>query len=125
MGKRPKVEIDTAAQAAAQQAQVGAIQAQTKAVEDQTIASNKAAEARRVIDEQAAAQQAAAAKAAAEAAMQQRNLAANMGTDLTNQNKGTVIAGGSADVVDAATPDAGKKKRRQGGSLSSQLGVNV
>lgn len=118
MGKRPKVNIDTAAQAAAQQAQVGAMQAQTKAIEDQTAAANKAAEAKRVIDEQAAA----ASKAAA---LQQQNITTNMATDLTNQNKGTVVAGGSADVVDSAVASVTQKKRRSTGSLSSQLGVNI
>lgn len=100
MGKRPKVNIDTKAQAAAQQAQVSAIQAQTKAVEDQAAAANKAAEAKRVIDE-------------------------NMATDLTNQDKGTVVAGGSADAVESVVVNATPKKRRSTGSLSSQLGVNL
>lgn len=76
--------------------------------------SNKAAEAA----------QAAAAQAAAEAQLAANNLQANLAKDLKTENVSQVVAGGTADVLDAMSDTALKKKRPQG-SLSSQLGVNV
>ena len=51
-------------------------------------------------------------------------LKSNMGQDLKAENIAQVVAGGSADVA-AGTPSSTLKKKRLGGTLSSQLGVNV
>lgn len=75
---------------------------------------NKAAEAA----------QAAAAQAAAEAQLAANNLQANLAKDLKTENVSQVVAGGTADAMDAMADSTLKKKRPQG-SLSSQLGVNV
>lgn len=105
MGKRPKVEVDTAAQAAAAQAQAAAVREQTAAQSAQAESAAKAAEARRIADENAAA------------------LSSNMGRDLKSENVAQVIAGGSAS--ETGTPTSTLKKKKLGGTLSSQLGVNV
>lgn len=80
---------------------------------------------------------AAAAKAAAEAAQKiqldtlasqkqaadsMANIQKNFGTDLTNENKAQVIAGGTADAVSA---DSDLKRKRQGTGLASALGINT
>lgn len=105
MSKRPKVEIDTAAQAAAMQAQTAAVKEQTAAQSAQADAANKALEAQRVAAENAA------------------TLKSNMGQDLKADNIAQVVAGGSADAT--GTPSSTLKKKRLGGTLSSQLGVNL
>lgn len=101
--KKQSVEVDNAASVAAAQAQTAAVQAQTKALEDQAASFKKAQEAQ----------------------MAASTLASNMQADLKNDNVGTVIAGGSADVADVANPNTSTYKRRRSGSLSSQLGVNA
>lgn len=89
-------------------------------------------------DNGAAAQQEAAmaeaSRAAAETARQteasrqaaqraQQDMEANFRADLSGDNKATVVAGGSADALGAAT-DSTKRKRAVGG-LASTLGLNV
>ena len=106
MSKKPKVEIDTTAQAAAMQAQTAAVQEQTRAQQAQADAAAKAEQARQVAAENAS------------------TLARNVGSDLKGENIAQVVAGGSADVA-AGTPQSTLKKKRMGGPLSSQLGVNV
>lgn len=106
MGKRPKVEVDNSGVAAAQEAQAAAVREQTAAQEAQAASAAKAAEARRIAEENAA------------------TLASNMGRDLKGDNVAQVIAGGSA-AENVGTPTSTLKKKRLGGTLSSQLGVNV
>jgi hypothetical protein len=53
----------------------------------------------------------------------QQNMKANFATDLKQENIGTVIAGGTADVA-AETSDLLKKKN-QGTGLSSSLGLKL
>lgn len=65
---------------------------------------------------------AAASAAAAEKASQE--MKANFATDLTNENQGTVIAGGTADSATTNSANDLLKKKKAGG-LSSQLGLNV
>ena len=106
MGKRPKVEVDNSGMAAAQEAQAAAVREQTAAQTAQADAAAQAAERKRIADENAAA------------------LASNMGRDLKSENIAQVVAGGTA--ADAGgTPTSTLKKKRLGGTLSSQLGVNV
>lgn len=107
--KRPKVQIDTKAQAEATKAQTAAVQEQTRAQTAQAQASEAAARAREVAAENAAALT--------------RNMTQNMGSDLKNDNVAQVIAGGSADAAEGI--QSTMRKRRPGGALSSQLGVNV
>lgn len=64
-----------------------------------------------------------AAKVAEEQAAQQAAMQSNFATDLTQENLGTVVAGGSADTG-AMTTDLKKPKKRVSG-LSSALGINV
>ena len=106
MSKRSKVEVDTTAQAAAMQAQTAAVQEQTRAQQAQADASAKAEQARQVAAENAA------------------TLTRNVGSDLKGENVAQVVAGGSADVA-SGIPTGTLKKKRMGGPLSSQLGVNV
>lgn len=47
----------------------------------------------------------------------------NFATDLKQENVGTVVAGGTADVV--GTTEDLLKKKKLGGTLSSTLGLNV
>lgn len=63
-----------------------------------------------------------AARLAAEKATQ--NMQANFATDLRNENVGTVLAGGTADVVADETSDLLKKKKKAA-TVSSTLGINV
>lgn len=53
----------------------------------------------------------------------QRNMQANFATDLSNQSKATVVAGGTADDV-ASTTDIAKKKRL-GSNFAASLGINI
>lgn len=104
MSRKPKVEIDTAAQAAAIDAQTAAVREQTAAQQAQYDSFNKAEQARAIAAENAA------------------TLTKNIGSDLKNENVARVQAGGSSipeQIVGTL------KKRRAGGALSSQLGVNV
>lgn len=71
----------------------------------------------------AAKAQAAAAASQLAAETAQKNMQANFATDLKQENTGTVVAGGTADVVASAESDLLKKKKATG--LSSQLGLNV
>lgn len=66
--------------------------------------------------------QAAAAEAEKQAA-QQAAMQSNFATDLSQENIGTVVAGGSAEQT-MATSDLKKKSKRVSG-LSSALGINV
>lgn len=100
--KKQTVQVDNAASIAAQQAQTAAVQAQTRALHDQAESFKRAQEAQ----------------------LASSTLANNMKADLTNENLGTVVAGGTAQGNDSAQAATGLRKRR-GGSLSSQLGVNV
>lgn len=63
------------------------------------------------------------AAAAREAATTQRNMQANFATDLSNQSKATVVAGGTADDIASTTDIA--KKRRLGTNFASSLGINA
>ena len=63
-----------------------------------------------------------AQRAIAEAQAAANNLQKNFQTDLKTENMTQVVAGGGAEV---ATPESSPKRRRQGGGLSSQLGINV
>lgn len=103
--KKPKVQIDTAAQAAATAAQTAAIREQTAAQQQQYEAAAAAEKARAVAAENAA------------------TLTRNMGTDLGSNNVAQVVAGGSADQAEGVKSTM--RKRRPGSALSSQLGVNV
>lgn len=58
-----------------------------------------------------------------EAQAAQRNMQANFATDLSNQSKATVVAGGTADDVASTTDIA--KKRRLGTNFASSLGINT
>ena len=124
MSKRPKVEIDTSAQAAALQAQTAAVQEQTKAQTAQSDTANKALEAQRVAAENANAMLRQQQEQARIEAANASTLKSNMGQDLKAENIAQVVAGGSADAA-AGTPSSTLKKKRLGGTLSSQLGVNV
>ncbi len=64
----------------------------------------------------------AASKAVAEAQAAANNLNKNFKTDLSTENLSTVVAGGSADLT--GTEATTTRKRRQGGGLSSALGIN-
>ena len=81
------------------------------AAEAQDRATKAAQEAAKVAEEQAAQQ------AAQQAAMQ-----TNFATDLSSENLGTVVAGGSAEQ--SVVADMKKPKKRVSG-LSSALGINV
>ena len=63
-----------------------------------------------------------AQRATAEAQAAANNLQKNFQTDLNTENMTQVVAGGGAE---AAIPESQPKRRRQGGGLSSQLGINV
>ena len=63
-----------------------------------------------------------AQRAIAEAQAAASNLQKNFQTDLKTENMTQVVAGGGAEV---ATHESSPKRRRQGGGLSSQLGINV
>lgn len=63
-----------------------------------------------------------AQRAVAEAQAAANNLQKNFQTDLKTENMTQVVAGGGAEV---AIPESSPKRRRQGGGLSSQLGINV
>jgi hypothetical protein len=63
-------------------------------------------------------------KAIADAQAAANNLRQNMSADLTNDNMTTAVAGGTADAVDTSI-GTGTRRRRQSGSLSSSLGINV
>ena len=68
---------------------------------------------------------AAEAAASAERARQaQANLEANSAKDLTTENIGTIVSGGTADVA-ATTEAALKKKKSASGGLASSLGINA
>ena len=103
--KKPKVQIDTAAQNAAFDAQTAAIREQTAAMQKQAETSAAAEKARAIAAENAAA------------------LTRNMGTDLGSSNVAQVVTGGSADAAEGIKSTL--RKRRAGGTLSSQLGVNT
>ena len=79
--------------------------------------SNKEAKKARKSQERAE-----AARLQAEEATQA--MQANFATDLKQENVGTVLAGGTAEAVERETTDLLKKKK-QGTSLSSTLGINV
>ena len=63
-----------------------------------------------------------AQRAVAEAQTAANNLQKNFQTDLKTENMAQVVAGGGAEV---AIPESSPKRRRKGGGLSSQLGINV
>lgn len=67
---------------------------------------------------------AAAARSQQEADAAAANMKANFATDLKQENTGTVISGGTADAISAATSADLLKKKKSAG-LSSQLGLNV
>lgn len=63
-----------------------------------------------------------AQRAIAEAQAAANNLQKNFQTDLKTENMTQVVAGGGAEVDgDESSP----KRRRKGGGLSSQLGIDV
>ena len=63
-----------------------------------------------------------AQRAIAESQAAANNLQKNFQTDLSTENMTQVVAGGGAE---AAIPESPQKRRRQGGGLASQLGINV
>lgn len=67
------------------------------------------------------ARQTAAARDAAQRA--QQDMETNFKANLMGDNKATVVAGGTADALGAAT-DSTKRKRAVGG-VASSLGINV
>lgn len=68
--------------------------------------------------------QEAAARAAAEAQAAANNLQKNFAADLTTENLGQVVAGGTADQA-AAGIGTGLRKKKPASALSSQLGIQV
>ena len=62
-----------------------------------------------------------AQRAIAESQAAANNLQKNFQTDLQTENMTQVVAGGGAEVA----PESSPKRRRQGGGLSSQLGISV
>lgn len=65
----------------------------------------------------------AAQRAAAEAQRQATNLQKNFQTDLKTENIAQITPG--VDIVDDTAVGSTVKRRRQGGGLASQLGINV
>lgn len=63
-----------------------------------------------------------AQRAIAEAQAAANNLQENFQTDLKTENMTQVVAGGGAE---GAIPESSPKRRRKGGGLSSQLGIDV
>lgn len=63
-----------------------------------------------------------AQRAVAEAQAAANNLQKNFQADLRTENMTQVVAG---DGAAGAIPESSPKRRRQGGGLSSQLGINV
>ena len=63
-----------------------------------------------------------AQRAIAEAQAAASNLQKNFQTDLKTENMTQVVAGDGAEVD---THESSQKRRRRGGGLSSQLGINV
>lgn len=72
---------------------------------------------------QASEAQARAERSRQEAEAAAANMKANFATDLKQENIGTVVAGGTADVAASTASDLLKKKKGIG--LSSQLGLNA
>lgn len=73
---------------------------------------------------------AAAASAKAEASRQQaelasQNLKKNFATDLSQENLGQVVAGGTASAADTATTVESSLKKKKPQNLSTSLGINV
>lgn len=64
----------------------------------------------------------AANKAIADAQQAAQNMQKNFSADLKNENIATVTPGGTAEV---SPIPSGVRKKRQGGGLSSQLGINL
>ena len=64
-----------------------------------------------------------AQQAVAEAQAASNNLQKNFQTDLKNENMTQVVAGDG--YAELSNPESSPKRRRQGGGLSSQLGINV
>ena len=62
-----------------------------------------------------------AQRAIAEAQAAANNLQKNFQTDLKTENMTQVVAGDGAEAATESSP----KRRRQGGGLSSQLGISV
>ena len=62
-----------------------------------------------------------AQRAIAEAQAAANNLQQNFQTDLKTENMTQVVAGDA----ELSSPEPSPKRRRQGGGLSSQLGINV
>lgn len=54
-----------------------------------------------------------------------QNLKKNFAQDLTQENIGQVIAGGSASAIDAGTMVDSSLKKKQKQNLSTSLGINV
>lgn len=65
-----------------------------------------------------------ATRSAQEAAIAQRNMQANFAANLAQDNVGTVVAGGTADVAALDTTDTARR-RRQASGLSSTLGITA
>ncbi len=85
------------------------------------ITDNKGADEARKRAEEA---QARAAAAAEEARITAQNMQTNFATNLTSENLGQVVAGGTASDA-AATSDLLKKKKSTSAGLASQLGLNA
>ena len=66
----------------------------------------------------------AAQKATADAQTAANNLQKNFSTDLTTENIPQVVAGGSAAAAGDASVGT-SRRRRPGGGLSTQLGINA
>ena len=64
-----------------------------------------------------------AQRAVAEAQAAANNLQKNFQTDLKTENMTQVVAGDG--YAELSSPESSPKRRRQGGGLSSQLGINV
>ena len=64
-----------------------------------------------------------AQRAIAEAQAAASNLQKNFQTDLKTENMAQVVAGDG--YAELSSPESSPKRRRRGGGLSSQLGINV
>ena len=64
-----------------------------------------------------------AQRAIAEAQAAANNLQKNFQTDLKTENMAQVVAGDG--YAELSSPESSPKRRRRGGGLSSQLGINV
>lgn len=76
-------------------------------------------------DAAAAAAAAAAAESQRQAALTSENIKKNFATDLSQENIGQVVAGGTASAADAGTVVDSTLKKKKPQNLSTSLGINV